>query len=347
MAQRNLVRTQGSLNLNGFSQKQVQQLGKGLNYREIALRLSGAFTIAGANNLTTTLGRGDEWSFIDRVDLVRNGGDVVRSFSGFELRELNARVLGANPRLSSTLGDGATANPTFDSTLVLPLWQPLAVKPMDTALPTGNLGTLELQVTTNAAAQVFSTNSPSAVAATLQIMSMESFGAVGDFADCLIRPIRTVVSSSSTAFEIPIPQTGIYRGFLINVATDATAQGTDRPSDLNNIKIVSGGTTFFDLPAAAARDWYRQRLARDRALVQTVAATAPVNGLNLNQAKSMRSDADAWYWIDICPDGYLGESINADGLSDLKFQLDITAAASRTVTIYPFQIFPAKKNKAA
>lgn len=342
MGQQTRVRKQQSIPLTSFGAKSVVQLGKGMQYREIMLRLSGAltFTLA-AQNAAADIGRGDEWSLIQRIDLIANGADVIRSFSGSQLRMINRLVYGTVPRLSATLGDGTTAAPTFDSTLTIPLWMFQCIRPVDTLLDSSKLADLRLEITTNTAAG-FSKNAtpPTAVNATLDVHSYESFGLEGNFSDTRIYQIQDTVPAANAARQILLPTTALYRGFFINTAAGSADTSADAPSSLTNIKLQSGTQVFRDIPARVLRDWQRQRVGFAQELVQTTAGAAAVNGNKLACGKSTLLDEDAWLWFDLCQDGYLTEGIDTVGLSELVMELNIAAAC--TVTVIPVQVFPVR-----
>lgn len=332
-------RKQGSINITAFGTKYVQPLGRGMILRESALRLSGSMTWASAaNNNLATAARGDEWAAINRIDLIANGSDIIRSFSGPQLRMFNRLVYNSPGRLSAQYGDGSTASPTFDSTLILPLWQFLAARPMDTALDTSRLSDLRLEVTTETANGVQSAAAPTAIAATLDIETLESFGIEGVFSDCKIYPIQSSYSAANGAAQIQLPVSALYRGFFINTATSGASIGDDAANVITNVKLVSGTTVFYDCPWPILRDWQRQRTGMNRSLVQTTAGAATVNGNWLRAMRSARVDEDAWAFMDLCPDGYLTEGIDSVGLSELYLELNVASAC--TVTVLPVQIFP-------
>lgn len=342
MGQQVRYRKQQSLTINTFGQKLVAQLGRGMQYRELILRLSGSFTYAAAgNNVGTTLGRGDEWSAIARIDIVANGADVIRSISGTQLKWINRLMYGTLPRLSTALGDNTIISPTFDSTLTIPFWMFQSIRPVDTLLDSSKLADLRIEVTVNTSANINNANGPTVIAATLDVFSLESFGLQGDFSDTRIYTIQDTVAAANTARQILLPVTALYRGFFINVANGASETATDQPNLLTNVKIQSGTQVFRDIAGRVLKDWQRQRVGFPQELVQTTAAAAAVNGNKLAASKSTLVDEDAWYWLDLCQDGYLTEGIDTVGYSELVMELNLSGAA--TVTVLPVQVFPIRK----
>ena len=333
-------RRQGSINVTSFGNKFVQPLGRGMIYRELALRWVGALTFgAAANNAAANFVRGDEWGCIARIDVIANGTDVIRSFTGSQLAMINRLVYGNHGRTAPQIGDGATAAPAFDSTLILPFWQFLAVKPMDTALDSSKLSDLRLEITMEPAANI-TTTPPTAINANLHIVSMESFGIEGVFSDCKIYPLQQVVGGANANVQVQLPVTALYRGFFINCAAGAGQNSSDQDS-INNVQLVSGTTIFADVPWAVLRDWQRQRTnLPDREQIQNVAATAPITGGFLNNFKSARMIEDAWTFLDLVPDGYLSEGVDSVGFSELFLNFDVAAAC--TLTVLPTQVFPVR-----
>lgn len=344
------VRRQASLNINAFNNKIVQTLGRGMIYREIMLRFSGTFTYAAAaNNSNLTLGRGDEWSAIARVDLVVNGTDIVRSFSGTQLFLLNRLMYGGIKRTTTQLGDGVTAAPTFQSTLIMPIWQPLSVKPMDTALDSSQVSDMRIEVTVDASSSVNTAAGPTAIAATLDVSSYECFGIDGQFSDCRMYNLQSVQAGANQNTQIQLPVTALYRGFIINVANGSGNAATDLPLVPQNVQLISGTTIFRDIAWQTLLDWQRMRLGWSREF-QVNAAQSPVlsqgaNGIYMNLGKSALCFEDAWAFMDLCQDGYLGEGIDSVGFSELYLNINVNAAS--TITVIPIQIFPRRKAAAA
>ena len=350
MAQQTRFRRQGSLTINGaaaFGSKLIQPLGRGYVYRELVLRLAGTITwAAAASNAAATMNRGDEWGLIDRVDVVVNGSDTIRTFTGFQLWMLNKVLYGGVGRASPQMGDGATAAPYFDSTLIIPFWQPRAFKPMDTALDSGKLADFRVEVTVSAANGVNSAASATNVNATLDIGSYESFGIKAEYSECRMWQIQNVVGGATTELQIPLPVTSLYRGMLVNFAASAAGTAADiapysavgAATGLTNLKLVSGTNVFRDINARMLKDWDQQRQGWPRQLIQNVAATAPITGGFTNLRRNTNLNEDSWLWFDLAQDGYLAEGIDSVGFSELNLIANVAAAG--TVTVIPVAIWP-------
>lgn len=307
--------------------KKNEKLSRGMVYRELYLLLSGAATVLAANNTQANTAKGDEWGVVKRIDIVANGTDVIKSISGDALWELNYYQIGV-PRVSSLLGDGATANPTFSSLLVLPFWSPKSIRPIDTALDSRELSDLTIEVTWGTYTDINSAATGFTTEPKLEVYSLESFGVVGPFSQSRTFEIQKVVTSSQTQFQIDLPIGGMYRAFLINT-TDA---GVDDGDIINNIKLVSGTTYFFDLKEEVLQDIFplRNALARN------------FNGQGYSDHRISTSNSrDGWYYIDLVTDGMQSEALDTLGLSEIKLELDVTVGAGTTkIFVWPMQIIP-------
>lgn len=331
MAQQVRSRLQKTVDYNANG-RATETLARGMVYRELYLRLTGQPTVTAVNNTAANTLRGDEWAVIDRIELIANGSDVIKSIDGNALWWLNLFLYGVPPRVTPTIGDGATANPSFDTTLILPLWMPRAIRPLDTALDSRELSSLELAVTwgdhtsINASATAFTTDPA------LEIYSLESFGVTGPFSTWRIFPIASTISATSTRHQITLPVGKMYRGFLIN-----TVDGVLDQSDiLNNLRVISGTTVFLDLHA---QDDILQQIPMLRSGIQRGYSGAAYD----DYRQGNNNDVDGWYWVDLVTDGFLTEAIDTLGFSEFLIEADVTVGAGTTVmTVYPMEIAPVR-----
>lgn len=350
MAQQTRFRQQGTLLINGaaaFGSKLIQPLGRGYIYRELALRLAGTITwAAAASNAAATMNRGDEWGLIDKIEVIQNGSDVIRSFTGFQLFMLNKVLYGGVGRVSPQMGDGATAAPYFDSTLIIPFWQPRSFKPMDTAVDSGKLADFRIEITVAPANGVNTAANATNVNASVYVGSYESFGIDAEFSTCRMWQIQNVIGGATPEFQVPIPVTSLYRGFLCNFAATAAGTAADiapysavgAATGLTNLQLKSGTNIFRDINARMLKDWDQQRMGWSRQLIQNAAATAPVTGGFTNVRRNTNLNEDAWVWFDLAQDGYLAEGIDTVGFSE--FNLIANVAAAGTLTVIPVAIWP-------
>lgn len=324
------------------NQTQMVPLGRGMIYRDIVLRLTGAPTLTAANNTIANTLRGDEWGVVKQIQIVANGSDVLRQFTGDQLWWLNFFAFQTAPRVTPTIGDATTANPAFDSTLRIPFMMFGDVyKAMDTALDSSLLTDLSLRITwgtftdINSAATAWTTNPA------IEVSSLESFfPAVGagqanpTMAQCRINNVVATPAAASTGFQVQQTLTYMYRGFLIN--TSNTANTADTAGLITNVKLKSGPNTFVDVPAITLREIGYSTAKVNRQYPSPTGAT----GVYVNPRRSGSSNQDCWFWLDLVTDWYMTEAIDTLGLSEFLVEFVTTAAA--TINIIPIQVIPVR-----
>jgi len=327
------VRWRPQVNVNFETNNMVsERLSRGMVYRELYLRLTGAATVAGAANIPANIQRGDEWGVVKKIELIANNTDVLRSFSGNALWWLNYFLYGPPPHVTELFGDGATANPAFDSTLILPCWIPRALRPMDTALDARELSDLKVQITWGTFTDINSTGSAWTTEPVLQVHSLECFNVGGPFSQWRVYTLEQEITATNPQFQIILPVGPVYRGFMLNF-TDA---GADAGAILNNFKVKAGTTIYADIPDEILRQIHSRRVNVDRPY-------DPVTFLYDDLRVGDDNDFDGWYWFDHITDGYLTEGIDTLGFSEFELELDVTVGVGTTkVHIYPLQLIPVR-----
>jgi len=312
-------------------------LGRGMVYREIYLILAGAPTLGGAANTLAATLRGDEWAIVKKIELIANNTQVIRSLSGNDLWWLNFFQFGTPPPVTPAIGDGATENVPFESTLVIPLWMPRSVKPMTTALDARQLSDLKLEITwgdyadINAAATAWTTEP------TIEVNSLECFNVRGAFSQWRIFTIEKEIAASSSQFQIDIPVGPLYRGFMLGF-TDA---GKDSGDILNNFKIVSGSTVFADIPERLLEQVDGHIRSGIPHYFDGGAGAAGVYD-SLRRGTTYNSK-EGLYFYDHVTDGYMTEAIDTLGFSEFKVELDVTVGVGTTkIFVLPLQIVPVR-----
>jgi len=180
------------------------RLDRSLFMRAINLRLAVAPTVTLGNNTTANTGAGDEWALVKNIRL-KVGNTVLREVTGAELRWINAVQYGLTPRVTATLGDGATANPFVWSDLLLPIFPPDMKDPFIFSLNAPAFDselTLEVRWGTftdlNSAATAFTTDP------TLQIEGELNTGPQINYISSQLMQIEGVaVSSLLSGFQLP------------------------------------------------------------------------------------------------------------------------------------------------
>lgn len=320
------------------SSKVAGALGRGMIYREIYLKLSGAPTLAGANNTQAKTLRGDEWAVVTRIDVIANNTEVIRSMSGNELWWANYFLYGVPPHVTPAIGDGATANVPFATVLVMPFWMPRSIRPMDTALDARKLSDLKVEITWGTYASMNADASAWTTEPKIEIWSLESFGVDMPFSQFRMFTIEKEITATNSQFQVSLPVGPMYRGFILNT-TDA---GKDDGDVINNFKIVSGSTVFADIIEEVLDQvdgWQRNSTARfwDGAAGAAAVYDPPRRGTTYNLM-------EGWYFYDHVTDGYLTESIDTLGFSEFNLELDVTVGGGTTkLYVIPLQVVPVRK----
>lgn len=309
--------------------KVAEKLSKGMIYRELELRLTAQPTLTTANNTYAKTLRGDEWAVVKRIDLIANGTQTIKSISGPRLRMMNYFWYGKHPRVSVALGAGG-ANPSCASTLLLPLWMPRSVRPIDTALDSRQMSNLEIAVTWGTFTDINASATAWTTEPSLRVDSLESFGIEGPFANWRYWEIEKTISATSSSFQVDLPVGGQFRGFFINT-TEADA---DSSGILNNIKWKSGTTVFADVNATMLQEAATLQKGITRGFSGTAYDDVGIGDAN---------DLDGWYYYDHVTDGMLTEAIDTVGFSEHELELDVTNGSGVTkVIIIPQVIIPVR-----
>ena len=332
MGQQVRRRKLGNIQYQANSKESIT-LSRGMIYREIYLKLRGAPTLTAANNTQAKTLIGDEWGVVKRIDLIANNTDVIRSISGNQLWWFNYFMYGVPPDITPAIGDVATANAPFASHLILPLWMPRSLRPMDTALDARELSDLKIEITWGDYTDINGDASAWTTDPVIEIHSLESFGAKGPFSQWRVYAIEKEIAATAAQFQVQLPVGPMYRGFLMNF-TDA---GKDANDILNNFKIISGTTVFADIPALMINELDRLRMSVSRFWDDAAGVYDPL------RRGSTYNNLEGWYFYDHVTDGYLSESIDTLGFSEFELELDVTVGAGTTkVFILPLQIIPVR-----
>lgn len=337
----------------GANQVSIQQLNKSLAYRDIALTLTGAPTLAASNNTVAQAPRGDEWGVLKKIRLIANSSDVLLDITGDQLWWLNRYWYGIKPEINTQLGDSSTANPVFSSTLLIPLWMTRSRKPLDTLFDSGGLTDFRFEITWGTFTDMGGTNATAFTAnPTLQIASHENELTPAFYPPLIRRTIaqQQIVTGSSSAFRFPLDVGPMYRGFLINATTNASpavdssfvSSGTNQIG-FSNVRLVSGSTIFFDLDEATLYDIGQLRNAIPYTQEKIdIAAPSPTNITSRGNTKDPRinpnADERAWYNLDLVTDGYLSECINTGAFNEFYLEFNIPGTTQLQLNVISHQL---------
>lgn len=300
----------------------MQQLDRGMVYRELYIQLTGQLTVAGASNIPANMFAGDEWALISDIIIRLNGRDVLKRISGAALRWHNYFWYSGFPIKNAGtfhLGDGSTANPTFDSTLIIPFWMPKSVRPMDFALDTRNLSRVDIEVAFGTHTNINSAATGFTVNPQINCYLHEVTNVQGTFSRWNLFPLTFQVSGAQTRFQMPIPVGYLYRSFLFQ----------DSAGQANNIYIESGPTQWTNLP--------QQEVANVIGINRRGSSLYEIINANNNFRTGAPGDGlGNWYYYDHPSDGFNSESIDTFGLSEFYVYADIGGAT--TLTLWPSQL---------
>lgn len=299
--------------------KQSKELSRGMVWRELYLRLTGQLTLASTDNIPADTAIGDEWSLVQDITIRLNGRDVMKRISGPALRWLDYYLYGYFPRKAlGQIGDGATTNPSFDSTLIIPFWMPKSQHPMDFAFDTSKVAKLDIEInwtnynTVNANATGFTT--PPQIACSVY----EVANVTGAFARWNIFELSNVVAGATDKYQIKVPVGYLYRSFLVHDVNEI----------ITNWYLESHPTEWLNLPTQIVRDV----LGVDRR--SSIVPGAFANTYYLAGAPG--DDLNHFMYFDSAGHGANVESIDAFGLSEFYLEFDTSGAG--TINVYPNQL---------
>ena len=303
-------------------------------YREIYLRLQGQLTLTPTNNTLANTKRGDEWAVIRKIELIANGTDVLRSFDANFLWWMNYFFYSAAPKITPAIGDASTSNASFDVVLILPLWMPKAVRPIDTALDARELSSLELSITWGDHTNINGSATGFTTEPTVEVYSLESFNISGPFSQWRIFTIEKEITANNSRFQVQLPVGKMYRGFILNTIDTLIDQG----DILNNFKLISGTTIFSDIHA---QDDVLQQVGMLRNSLQRNIDGNNASAVYDSLRRSAESDVAGWYFYDHVTDGRLTEAIDTLGFSEFTIEADVTVGSGITkLIVYPLEIVP-------
>jgi hypothetical protein len=237
-----LSRRQPPINFKSGS-AEIVQISKGNLFRDLIIRLTGGLTLAAVSNTRALTLLGDEWAAVAKIRIVANSSDVLFEMSGNQLYWLNRDFMGTNPSVTPALGDGVTANPTFDSCLVIPFWAMRNAKAADGSFDSGNLRDFRIEITWNPATAI----NAAATYATNPSIELGSYEAEDSSAFSPLYIPRAIASSKVYAAAVAADRYALdigpsYKGFLIIAKNQAGTQET--PGVITNLKLVSGSRVY-------------------------------------------------------------------------------------------------------
>lgn len=327
-------RKQNPIVSQGQVGQQISKLNKTLVYRQMTLELTGAPTLTLGNNTQANTVMGDEWGCLTNFQIQANGSDVLRNFTGDDLWWMNAfwykQPLG--PQITATIGDGATANPAFDSTLIVPFWYPDSFHPFDTLVNAGRftdfqaLATFGSFTSINTAATAWTQSPQIALSSHEQLLPSDPDDTPK--LNWVVKKLSNIPGGANSAYRVLLDAGVNYSRFLINIKNSAgtadagsTASATLPTALVSNVKVVGAGGRIYE----------------DRNLAELIQECRVRKGMpNLMPRRSTSSNYGAWFEIDLCPDGRLKEAMPNPNDAYLEFAV----TANCQINVFPSILFP-------
>jgi hypothetical protein len=292
------------------------RLDRSLFLRAINMRLALAPTVTLGNNTAANTAVGDEWSVVKQIRL-KVGNTLLRTITGAELRWINAIQYGLTPRVTATLGDGATANPFAWSDLLLPIFPPDMKDPFVFSLNAPSFdGELTLEVqwgdfdTLNSSATAWTTEP------TLQIEGEMNTGPNIPYISSQLMQIESIpVADLASGFRLPTDSAlrGIQLRFKTAAGTADSPLVTTAATIATALKVKTSNLSIIDVEVSKLLAETLQRP------VQTFAP------------RSSSEDSSAHIWLDFLHDkpGIASEALptsitNSAGISRSLDQLFLT-----------------------
>lgn len=299
------------------------KLFRTLLYRDIQLELTGQPTLTLGNNTQANTNMGDEWACVQQIQWTVNGSDQLLTLTGDDLFWMNYFWFGQAPHTTATLGDGATANPAFDSILTIPAWMPRAFHPFDTTVDGGRYNDMQLSITfgdytsINATATGWTANPQISIISNEQVLPADP--ADQPKLNRVVKKLTNTPGGANGAYVIPLDAGVSYARFIIN---QKNAAGTaDATGNISNVQVVgAGGRVYADLPWQNLVQGARNRSG----LPQTVAR------------RSTSSNDQSWGFINLVQDGRLGECLPNPADARLVFNV----SGNCQINVIMEQIFP-------
>ncbi len=283
--------------------------------RGLSFRLTGTYTTG-----TGTYTKFDHavYKLIQRIEVVANGKDTLKSIPFFFTRLLARADSGVAPDLTDVGVTASTAYP-FVAYGFIPFAFTRARRPLDGALDTRKLSSLSAVITWGNDASMYSalgSGGSFTVAPTLQVKTLEYGNVEADFKAAINRhsTIQHEVVSTKAEDQEKIVIDRVYRRFFLY----AEAAGVASNAIINKITLKSGSFVFKSVKGPMAQSELKTLYGLD----------AVDTGL---------------YVVDATTDGMLTESLNARGLTSLEFVLDVTKQTGTNI-VY---IFPEEVGEAA
>lgn len=252
------------------------------------------------------------WKILKRVEVLKNGGDVVKSIDGPLLARMNQLLYGNTPNYSA-VPTGVGANQSMNAFFILDFAMPRAISPIDTLLNAREFRSLDLRVTWGAPADMYSANSANVTinSGSITVHSLEEItGKVRGGMINLVSTSEKEVTATSTDFRMELGRTLPHRGILIAAEVDGNPNG----SVINSVELKNGNQIV--------RQWDWNEIQDTNKTILDI-----------------ESIPTGYAFIDFCPDGMLTQALKANANEEFYFKFNVTKqAGTNKIKIAPVEL---------
>lgn len=321
------------------STQQVLKIDRSFMYRSLNLRFTGSITTGGTTT-TANLSGGDEWAVVLAIELIANGGNVLRYITGEQLVIFNYLLAGMLKDLVTLSGGAATY--AWDTTVPLWLCAPgMGKTPIDFTLNATLLDDLFLRITwgtpqnvNNETSTTMSATSAIEVSADMAYFLDATINPAFNLTQVMTRKFSTVAPTGSgqQGFDWQVPVSQVYCAMLFNTknagtGTDSQAGTVASPSGMGSIVIQSGINQFFYFDSKVEK-----RMNGNRAPLPALSFTA-----FLNNTKNI---FDAWTLIKFPRYWLTSESFNTRGFQNCDAYLQNAGTNNLDINVITFTMIP-------
>ncbi len=313
------------------SQQRTLELPRNYCMRSLNLWLDGTVTLA-----TGTAGGPKDScpsQLVSRIEIVRDGSETIKSIDLETLHRLTQRRYGVRPRIDSLpAGFAAIADEPVEvhARLDFAMW-PGHYRPIDTMLDASRCTTLQMMVTFGAALDIMlptynGTVTVPSMQLNVETIEMTEVPKEYLFNDFKEHRLQKQVTAAQNDFEIgDLANGNYYRGFTIKT----TRNGMPSNAVINEITLKSGTKVWNKVKAEQLQ--FENRIDYQ---LELPSANDTINSEYLTNIMT------GYYYVDLCPDGRLMESLFTGNLSSLEFVFDVNNPAANTdyIFIYPEEI---------
>lgn len=237
---------------------------------------------------------------ITNIDIVANGKNTIKSIPGHKLRLHKLRTSDARGLKSIQTADGA-GKESYEY-FMLPLVMPDMARPWDTILNTAIFSSLTCRVNWGAADALGTGITVTAAQLDIETEALSGYKRNSDEPIMYFKEVTTQeeVTSTTDRFQFKLPIETVYKGIQL-IALDDKVRSNDI---INNIKIYSGATTFYDRSAQFTR-------------AKNIAEFKP----------NVQADLDGVYMVDFGVRGRYSDFISTlegSGFNTFVVELDVT-----------------------